>query len=74
MSPLPFGVFQKLSEQEQLLTIQLKQISNYYSLGIELPENLKKDQGWQLKSLNSDPRKLLITYPHVLAACSSPNP
>jgi hypothetical protein len=73
MPPLPAGAFQKPSEQEHLLALQLKQISNYYSLGIELPEGIKKDQGWQLKSLESGPRKVLVTYPQVLAACPSPN-
>jgi len=70
MSPLPAGVFQKPNELEKLLAIQLNQISQFYSLGIELPESLGKDQDWQLRPVDSSPRNFLITYPHTLASCT----
>jgi len=72
MSPLPAGAFRKPDGLEKLLAIQLNQISQFYSLEIELPESLGKNQEWQLRPVDSSPRKFLVTYPHTLASCSPP--
>jgi hypothetical protein len=51
---------------------QLRQITGYHKLEIELPEPVYKPSTWELKVANAGVvRGAEVVYPHILSPCSA---